>query len=424
MPPRVGETFLPPPSEVLDAIQTEESTMRACFARCLGRRSASHPTVKLHVRMAGVTAVLIAIAAGGPIAANAEPLTFTNYTTANGLGSNRVNGVYAQGSRVYASTYNSVSISTDGGATYTSYGEGDLFNVLSVHAIGDTVYGGTYTQGIGISTDGGSSWTFATTANGLGGNDVTSITSSGGTLYATTDASSSGLGGLSISRDGGTSWTNLSSANGAPFVDSVRAVKVVADKVYVGSYGHVHTSPDGGATWSTFGPADGLPSAFIYGLDVVGDSIYAAVGTVDGGVSVSRNGGAQWTTYTRADGLNSNSATSISVVDGVIYAGFVYNAIVDVGGVNISFDDGTSWTASTAADGLGANAVYDIYVDNGKIYAATIGGLSIANLPSAVPEIDPAGVGSVVALVMACAGLVERQRTVAAPSRARGRRPG
>jgi len=42
-------------------------------------------------------------------------VSFTNYTTADGLGSNVVNGVYADGGKVYAATDGGVSISTDGG---------------------------------------------------------------------------------------------------------------------------------------------------------------------------------------------------------------------------------------------------------------------------------------------------------------------
>jgi ABC-type phosphate transport system substrate-binding protein len=43
-------------------------------------------------------------------AALANPLTFTNYTTANGLGSNFMRGVYASGSSIYAATSGGLSI--------------------------------------------------------------------------------------------------------------------------------------------------------------------------------------------------------------------------------------------------------------------------------------------------------------------------
>jgi ABC-type phosphate transport system substrate-binding protein len=88
----------------------------------------------------------------GSLAVSAQAITFANYTTANGLGSNSVNGVYASGSDVYAATHGGVGISTDGGSTFTNY----------------------------------------TTANGLGNNIVRGVYASGNTVYAATD------GGLSI----------------------------------------------------------------------------------------------------------------------------------------------------------------------------------------------------------------------------------
>lgn len=50
--------------------------------------------------------------------------TFTYRTTADGLGSNIVRGVYADGATVYAATAGGLSISTDGGATFTNRANG------------------------------------------------------------------------------------------------------------------------------------------------------------------------------------------------------------------------------------------------------------------------------------------------------------
>jgi len=79
--------------------------------------------------------------------------TYTNANAPNsGLGHNTVNGVYASGSTVYAATSGGLSISTDGGGTFTN----------------------------------------KTTANGLGNNWVRGVYASGSTVYAATS------GGLSI----------------------------------------------------------------------------------------------------------------------------------------------------------------------------------------------------------------------------------
>jgi hypothetical protein len=94
-------------------------------------------------------------------AALANGLTFTNYTTASGLGNNKVRGVYASGSNIYAATDGGLGISTNGGSSFTNYtttsGLGSN-GVLGVYASGSNIYAAT-TGGLGISTNGGSSFT-------------------------------------------------------------------------------------------------------------------------------------------------------------------------------------------------------------------------------------------------------------------------
>jgi hypothetical protein len=130
-------------------------------------------------------------------AALANGLTFTNKTTGNsGLGSNNVVGVYASGSSIYAATLGGLGISTNGGTSFTNYtttsGLGNN-TVRSVYASGSSIYAAT-DGGISISTNGGSSFTNYTTANGLGNNSVRGVYASGSSIYAAT------LGGLSIAQ--------------------------------------------------------------------------------------------------------------------------------------------------------------------------------------------------------------------------------
>ena len=104
--------------------------------------------------------------------------TFTNRTIANsGLGDNFVQGVYADGATVYAAT--------DGGVGDLHRRRGHVHHPhhrqqrpgqqLRVRGVrhGNTVYAATNGGGLGISTDGGATFTTYTTANsGLGSNTV------------------------------------------------------------------------------------------------------------------------------------------------------------------------------------------------------------------------------------------------------------
>jgi hypothetical protein len=115
--------------------------------------------------------------------------SFTNYTTANGLVSNLVRGVYATGSTVYVATSQGLSISTNGGANWTNYttanGLGDNW-VEGVHAVGNTIYAATSGGGLSISTNGGANWTTYTRATGLASPVVLDVWASSGTVYAAT----------------------------------------------------------------------------------------------------------------------------------------------------------------------------------------------------------------------------------------------
>ncbi len=80
--------------------------------------------------------------------------------------------------------------------------------MLGVYAIGTNVYAAT-AGGLSISTDGGATFTNRTTADGLGNNVVLGVYADGGTIYAATQ------GGLSISADCASS-SPPSTEGGAP----------------------------------------------------------------------------------------------------------------------------------------------------------------------------------------------------------------
>ena len=166
----------------------------------------------------------------------ASALRFTNRTTADGLGNNRVWGVYVVGSTVYAATDGGLSMSTNGGMSFTNddttSGLGSNF-VNGLYATDDTVYAAT-TGGLSISTD-DSTFTNYTTADGLGDNRVYGVYAVGSTVYAATD------GGLSVSTDGGASFTNYTTADGLGD-NAVLGVFAVGGTVYVATYGGLSIS--------------------------------------------------------------------------------------------------------------------------------------------------------------------------------------
>jgi hypothetical protein len=59
--------------------------------------------------------------------------------------------------------------------------------VRGVYASGSSIYAATGGGGLSISTDGGTSFTNKTTANGLGANFVRGVYASGSSIYAATN---------------------------------------------------------------------------------------------------------------------------------------------------------------------------------------------------------------------------------------------
>jgi hypothetical protein len=129
-------------------------------------------------------------------AALANGLSFTNYTTAIGLGDPRVLGVYASGSSIYAATMGGLIISTNNGTSWSNYTTANGLvdnNVRGVYASGSSIYAATY-GGLSISTNNGTSWSNYTTTSGLGEDYVRGVYASGSSIYAAT------TGGLSIAQ--------------------------------------------------------------------------------------------------------------------------------------------------------------------------------------------------------------------------------
>ena len=321
--------------------------------------------------LAGLLTLTTALAQNGPVCSS-----FTN-TDMPGL--NFALGIYAVGSTVYVGVNNAgLGISTNGGTTFTykttANGLGSS-TVNGVYAVGSTVYAATG-GGLSISTDGGSTFSNKTIANGLGitNPNVNVVYAVGSTIYAGTQE------GLGISTDGGNTFTNKTIANGLGG-NVVRGVYAVAgspnNTVYAATSGGLSISTDGGNTFTNKTTANGLGDVSVNAVYVVGSKVYAAT---SGGLSISTDGGNTFTNKTTANGLGSDIVRGVYAVGNTVYTAN-FN-----GGLSISTDGGNTFTNRTTANGLGSNFVNGVYVVSNKIYTASNGGVSsCTSLPPAAP---------------------------------------
>jgi hypothetical protein len=253
--------------------------------------------------------------------------TYVTRTTANGLGSNTINDIFVVGNNVYAATNSGLSISTDGGQTFINKSGGSsglggtnsahVATVSGVFAKNNTIYaavqfvgGPTGTQkGLGISTDGGNTFTMRTSTNsGLGGGGNGSACN---TVFVGTDNKiyvGTATGGLGISTDGGNTFTMNNF--GAQLVN-VQRIKQLNNKLYVISETKIGISTDGGQTFTIIrtSTAPGIIVGGLFGdiAPVTNDIFYASTST---GLYKTINSGQS---FTKIDfGYNGLSPTSNS----------------------------------------------------------------------------------------------------------------
>ena len=309
--------------------------------------------------------------------ASAAPGDFTNSTA--GLGSIMVYGVYATDDTIYAATTGGLSISTDGGASFTNRTNANSSlgddSVWGVYATDDTVYAATQ-NGLSISINGGASFTNKTTSNtgtpGLGSNVVYGVYATDDTVYAATQ------NGLSISTNGGASFTNKTTSNtGTPpglGSNTVYGVYASGNTVYAATSGGLSISTNGGSSFTNRTMANGLGNSSVNGVFAIGLTVYAATA---GGLSISTNGGSSFTNKTTADGLGDDYVTGVYAIGSTVYAATAV-------GLSVSTNGGASFTNYTTADGLGDDYVNGVFATHASVYAATDGGLSIGT-PASPP---------------------------------------
>jgi hypothetical protein len=313
--------------------------------------------------------------------ASASGITFVNKNKSNtDLVEDRVQYVYANGTDVYVANETwpagGLGVSSDYGETFRIVNRSTTNNTLGSDAVnfvrvfGSKLYVGTE-GGLSVSSDGGTTFTnYDNNNNSLGENNVMSVFVDGTKIYAGTYG-----GGLRVSTDGGTNFNHLSNMTGS----MVREVVVDGNTLFVATFdAGLWFSSDGGTTFTNRTTTDGLGDNIVWGVFADGANVYAAT---DGGLSISTDGGTTFTNRTTTDGLGTNSVNKVVKSGGVIYA-------ATSGGLSISNNGGTTFTNYRGAAGLGSDTVEAVFVDGDVVYAGTNGGLGIYAPPTVIPSVQ------------------------------------
>ena len=257
--------------------------------------------------------------------------SYTQYTTVEGLIDNNTNHALIKGPlEWWLTSENGLSISIDGGATFSTYDDGDgLPDKACRHIVeyNNEIYIATK-KGIAKTID-ASFFTVIDPAT-LTQDDIKglAINSLGVITVATNN-------GVFISIDGGATFSNKTTADG---LGNNTVINVFYDKndiLYAATDGGLSISIDGGATFSNKTTADGLGGNKTYDVWADGDNnIYISL--KDNGVSISTDNGVTFSTVTTIEGLGNNKTRGIILFEGLLY-------VATDSGTSISITEGETY---------------------------------------------------------------------------------
>jgi len=276
-----------------------------------------------------------------------------------------------KGDTIFAGTYlNGMYFSTNNGSSWSSMNTGTSLdiNVMALAINGNNIIAGTKGYGLFLSSDNGNSWSAVN--NGFGWDstfacwdNVTKLAMKGDTIFAGTG------NGVYLSSNNAGSWSHV---NTGPINTCVTALAVKGGTIFAGCSGAFWSSNDG-SNWTLL-----TSTSLINTLAISGNNIFAGTW---GGVFLSSDTGNSWTAVNT--GLPTNNVIwALAIKGDSIFAGTY------VDGVYLSTNNGSSWTAVN--DGLTGSGLYsNEFTIKGDILFSGTYGAGVWILPlSKITEIE------------------------------------
>lgn len=221
---------------------------------------------------------------------------------------------------------------------------------------GETLFVGTYGEGLFRSDDGGKHWTPANT--GLSDKFIANLTHDEGVLYAATIRA-----GLFKSRDDGRHWASIN--RGLENADVESMISLPGGILYAGTGQGIFISRDEGEHWEPYN--EGIGSVLVRSMVATKDqTVYAA--TQGQGIFKRRPSDRRWTQVVRAfefEEVEERVVRTLTLGRGeTLFAGTMG------AGIFRSRDGGTRWERASA--GLSNLSIRSLTVDGGgTLYAGT-----------------------------------------------------
>ncbi len=253
-----------------------------------------------------------------------------------------VTAIVARGSTLFAGTLTGgVFLSTNGGTNWVQLtvglsmktladGSSLYAPVVALAEVRSYVVAGTAGYGVFVSSNGGASWNAKNV--GLSNLNIYALAAQGDTIFAGSEGS-----GVFVSSDFGGSWTPLATGfpvytqSGTPFLAPIYAMAECNGNLLVGSTSGIHILEGGRFTRSN----TGLTDTSISSLAVRGVSVLA--GTRNGSVFLSTDGGRNWASV--GNDLRQEGVTSVAITSQSLLA-------TTNKGVYRSVDQGAHWASA------------------------------------------------------------------------------
>ncbi|MFZ9035316.1 MAG: hypothetical protein ACO2ZM_04275 [Francisellaceae bacterium] len=317
-----------------------------------------------------------------------------SYTTADGLSSNYLIGLYVNGQKIVTITdMAGITISEDGGENWDHYfnnANTPIYNLsYDLFIKGDDIYLGTVGNGLSISFDNGLNWSAYqqndSVASSLSDDFIRAIYVDDEAIYVATR-----LGGFAVSNDNGNSWQIFDDLGSNTYSEYSSSLAVKDDTIYIGGYDIVakytiSTQQLSNPIELNVDPNWKYPAVALASQN---GSLY--VGTSGDGLYITSNDGSSWIHY---DDNTSDATTSTGCMlafdevrnlaiaeDGTLYAGYSAHNYQNRYGFTVIKSPLSTSTAScktytTSNSDLSYDEVGDIFIaKDGMAYIATYGG--------------------------------------------------
>lgn len=286
-------------------------------------------------------------------------------TTANGLRYDLVTEVAADDTHVVVGGGGGVSVSLDGGMTFSQPGLSSGAPTALLDSSGRLFL--ATLSGLSFSDDGGITFQSRGVAHGLGSERLNDLALSSGAIYAATD------NGLAASSDNGSTFTTSTDVDGLAS-NSVNALADHNGTLYVGTdLGLSRPATKGGKAYESLTSLDGLSADRVENVFSYNGSLYVTPEQSSDDFSISANDGASWTVHT-IDGPAIGGGGQIR--DLYVDASGIHMAIATV--LAVSTDGGTSFSMNPALDALSPFNTHHIDKTGSYLYVGASNGLAIS----------------------------------------------